>query len=355
MIALTADNLQQVKEEAQAELEGLPFAAAQGELLLEDWRIKSLGRKGVVPQLLRQLKDLSTDDKKVLGPLANQLRGELEEKYEERATETHLTPPLSGRETKSTHPDKGEREGVTRGHLHPISMTFRRLKEIFAALGFLIVEGPEVDLARYNFDDLNIPFDHPARTETDTFYLANFPELVLRTHVSTLQVRAVADHDLTPPWKFMYSGRCFRNEKLDATHEATFNQFEFMVVDEQVSIADIKAIAQTVYSTFFGKEVDIRFRPAYFPFVEPGFEIDISCVFCESGCRICKHTGWIEMAGAGSVHPNVLKSVNVNPEKYQGIAMGAAVDRLAMLWHGIDDIRHFWSGDIRFLRQFHNS
>lgn len=336
------DNIEQLKNTAKQELD-----AGVDSQKLEDWRIKYIGRNGAVPKLLRGIKDLPVDERKEAGAAANKLREELEDAYKQVKSRIGDDKAFaaSERQVKVT--------GKAPGHLHPITLSIRKLRKIFTDLGFLIVEGPEIEEEKHNFDYLNINLEHPARAETDTFYIQDHADTVLRTHVSTLQTRAVFEHDLKPPFRIMYYDRCFRAEKTDPTHESTFHQFEFMVVEKDISLAHIKTIAEEVYSRFFQEDVNIRFRPAYFPFVEPGLEIDMSCVFCKSkGCRICKYSGWIEMAGAGSVHPNVLKNINVDPSEYQGIAMGAAIDRLAMLYYNIDDIRLFWSGDIRFLKQF---
>jgi phenylalanyl-tRNA synthetase alpha chain len=218
-------------------------------------------------------------------------------------------------------------------------------------MGFQLAEGPLVEEARFNFDMLNIPLEHPARAETDTFYLENGH--ILRTHTSPVQVRTVLENNLTPPFKIFSPGRTFRSEKTDATHESTFHQFEGLAVGDNITIAGFKGDIEQIFARFFGQNISVRLRTSYFPFVEPGFEVDISCVFCQAkGCRVCKHSGWIEVMGAGMVHPNVLRNMNINPEKYQGYAFGGAIDRLTMLRHGINDIRLFWSGDIDFLRQF---
>lgn len=338
------EELNQLKNKALQEL-----AQIADPIELERWRVRYLGRKGLVPQLLREIKNLTAAEKKEQGSAGNALRDKLEEEFIKR--NAVFSASLSGNEPLGTEALGGVPPSP--GHLHPLTLTTQRIQSIFAALGFLIVEGPEVEETKFNFDALNIPLEHPARAETDTFYIENAPDLVLRTHVSPLQSRAVFEHKLMPPFKFMYSGRCFRAEKVDATHESTFHQFEFMVVSETANLAELKALIKTIYSTFFQKEVNIRLRPSFFPFVEPGLEVDISCVFCGGkGCTVCKRTGWIELAGAGMVHPNVLRNINVDPAKYQGFAMGAAIDRLAMLLHGITDIRLFWSGDMRFLKQF---
>jgi phenylalanyl-tRNA synthetase alpha chain len=245
---------------------------------------------------------------------------------------------------------------IVAGHLHPLTQTLRRVQEIMSAMGFVIVEGPEVEEERYDFDALNIPLDHPARAEADSFYVhprrRGGDGLVLRTSTSAVQVRAVIENDLVPPFKIASPGRVFRKEKPDPTHESIFYQLEALTVANNITIADYRGVTETLFSTFFGRQTRIRLRPGYFPFVEPGFEVDMTCVFCEDGCRVCKHTGWVEMGGAGMVHPNVLKNMNIDPRKFQGFAFGYGLDRLTMLWHNIEDIRLFWSGDIRFLRQF---
>lgn len=348
----TPAELQQLKREAQTSLSEAVSAEA-----LEAWRVKYVGRKGAVPLLLREVKKLPLTERKAIGQAANQLRRELEELYEHKKTVVVKTPsasPLSG--GRSTLLDKGRAGGGFVGHLHPITLTIRRVQDILTALGFEIVSGPEVEQEYYDFDALNIPFQHPARAETDSFYLEpRRPQgqgLVLRSSTSAVQVRLVIEKHLIPPFNIASPGRVFRNEKVDATHESTFHQFEGLAVGKSVTLADLKSVIEAFYSTFFNQKVSIRLRPGYFPFVEPGLEVDMSCPFCEKGCRICKYSRWIEIMGAGMVHPNVLRNMNVDPAKYQGYAFGGAIDRLAMLQYGIDDIRLFWSGDIRFLKQF---
>ena len=308
---------------------------------LEAWRVKYVGRKGLVPQLLRNLKDLALEDKRILGPQAQTLRQELEAAYKNKWEQYALTNDQKTTVTVSKP-----------GTLHPLTLTARHIQDIFLKLGFTYVEGPLVEDPANNFDRLNIPPEHPARAETDTFYVEDGH--ILRTHVSTLQVRGPLEQGVKPPYKMFYLGRCFRAERTDATHETTFHQFEFMVVDEKSTLADLKGVIETFYSEFFSKKVTARLRPAYFPFVEPGLEVDLSCIFCEGkGCRVCKYTGWIEMAGAGMVHPNVLKAINLDPTRYQGYALGGALDRLAMLRFNVNDIRDFWTGDITFISKFH--
>lgn len=339
----TLNNARKLWQAAKTKLETTSTPAD-----LEAWRVEYLGRKGAIPLFLRQIKELSAEEKKTIGQEANAARQELERLFSEKKI-------ALGSHPIDINPDEYP---AGPGHLHPLTLTTRRIQNIFSALGFTIVEGPEVEEQRYNFDLLNISPEHPARAETDTFFIKdiqgsdNLP-LILRTHVSPLQIRGPKEQNLKPPYSIFYYGRTFRPEKADATHESVFHQFEFMVVNKTASLSDLKGVIETFYSTFFQKSVSIRLRPSYFPFVEPGFEVDISCVFCDQqGCPICKQTGWIEIAGAGMVHPNVLRNANVDPNEYQGFALGGAIDRLAMLRYGIDDIRFFWSGDIRFLRQF---
>jgi phenylalanyl-tRNA synthetase alpha chain len=318
---------------------------------LEAWRVAYIGRSGKLSELLRSVKDLSAEEKKSVGNRANMLKRELEEAYSN--AQQSITPSSRVHTASDTHTLEG-----SLGHIHPLTITLNRIHEIFAAMGFIIADGPELEEGRYNFDALNIPLDHPARGEGDTFMVDpgsvnGEKDLVLRTQTSPMQIRSVETMRLTPPLYVIAPGRVFRREKVDATHESTFYQFEGLGISENTSIADFKAIIAAFFSVFFQKEVTVRLRPSYFPFVEPGFEVDMSCVFCnQAGCRVCKHTGWIEVMGAGMVHPNVLKNMNIDADKYQGFAFGGAVDRLTMIRHGITDIRMFWSGDIRFLKQF---
>ena len=306
---------------------------------LEAWRVEYLGRKGKVPLFLRNIKDLSQGERAEAGKVANQLRQELEATYEQK--KEALSSPS---DTNNQIPDT-KYELTAKGHLHPLTATLRQIRDIFAAMGFTIVEAPDIEEARFNFDNLNINLEHPARAETDTFYIKDHPNLVLRTHVSNTQSRGVFDNKLTPPFKMMYYGASFRSEKEDATHLSVFQQYEFMVVSETVNLSDLKSIIETVYSLYFSKTVKVRFRPAYFPFVEPGLEVDMEDKVTGKG-------GWLEMAGAGMVHPNVLKNLNIDSTKYQGIALGGGLDRLAMLKYNIPDIRNFYSGNARFLKQF---
>lgn len=336
----TLEELKKLQSEAVASLGAVSEAAN-----LEDWRVKYLGRKGTVPMLLRGVKDLSIKERRVFGEEANKVRRELEQLYETKQK------VASGPVDWAVAKEEVGSEPSAPGHLHPLTLTIRRIENILSDMGFTIAEGPLVEDPVYNFDLLNIPLEHPARAATDTFYVEG--GRVLRTHTSPVQLRSVLENNLRPPFKIFSPGRVFRAEKTDVSHDATFYQFEGLVVSDSITIADFKGVIEEFYSRFFDKKVITRLRPSFFPFVEPGFEVDISCVFCQGkGCRVCKQSGWIEIMGAGMVHPNVLKNMNIDPAKYQGFAFGGAIDRIAMLRHDIPDIRLFWSGDLKFLRQF---
>jgi len=240
-------------------------------------------------------------------------------------------------------------ERIIGGHLHPLTLVRRKIEEIFQAMGFSIVEGPEVETEWYNFDALNIPKDHPARDVWDTFYLKKGG--LLRTHTSPVQVRYMQKHQ--PPFRIIVPGRIFRHEATDASHEINFYQVEGLMVGKEISASNFKAIIQEFLSRFFDKRIAIRLRPSFFPFTEPSFEVDIKCLVCGGrGCSVCSRTCWLEVIGAGMVHPNVLKAGGINPRNWQGFAFGLGMDRLAMMKYKIDDIRLFYSGDLRFLQQF---
>lgn len=244
-----------------------------------------------------------------------------------------------------------------KGHLHPMTQFIDRANTIFYEMGFTLVDGPELETEHYNFDALNVPKDHPARDMQDTFWVKqkeNDPERkLLRTQTSAVQIRYMEGKQ--PPFKMICYGKVFRNEATDATHEMVFHQLEGLMIDKEVTMVDLKSTLNTFFDKFFERNVTVRFRPSFFPFVEPGLEVDISCFKCnggESGCPICKGTGWVEIAGAGMVHPKVLEGVDINPEKWRGFAFGLGVDRIVMMKYGIDDIRLLYSGDLRLVNQF---
>ena len=244
-------------------------------------------------------------------------------------------------------------------HVHPITRVINDINKIFFEMGFNLVDGPELETEYYNFDALNVPKDHPARDMQDTFWIKpnkDFPGVesrLMRAQTSTMQIHFMEENK--PPLRIVCPGKTYRKEASDATHDIQFQQFEGLYVDKKVSLATLKSVLNDFFDKFFEKDVDVRFRPSYFPFVEPGAEIDISCFKCkggETGCSICKGTGWVEVMGAGLVHPNVLKNVGINPDEWKGFAFGGGIERLAMLKYGIDDIRLFYSGDLMLVNQF---
>lgn len=328
--------LERLAEEARGALQEARTTAN-----LETFRVQFLGRHGKVSAFLRGLKDLPLEDRRHVGARANALREELTQAYTLRLQSVRA-PDRRGLDV--TIP--GRRP--PRGHLHPLTIVRREIEDLFLGMGFEIIETREVEEARYNFDLLNIPLGHPARDLADTFWLTD--GRLLRTHTSAGQARVMAGR--TPPFRILLPGRVFRHEATDASHETTFYQFEGLFVAEHVSLADFKGVVSNVLPRLLRHDVNIRLRPSYFPFVEPGVEVDVSCFLCQTGCRVCKGTRWIEIMGAGMMHPVVLKNVDVDPKKYRGFAFGGSIDRIAMLRHGITDIRLFWSNHPQFLKQF---
>jgi phenylalanyl-tRNA synthetase alpha chain len=234
--------------------------------------------------------------------------------------------------------------------LHPLTQVTRELEDLFTSMGYTVLDGPEVELDWYNFEALNIPRDHPARDMQDTFRCDLDGRVVLRTHTSPVQIRAM--ERMQPPFRAIAPGKVFRQESTDASHEHTFHQMEGLVVGKDISVGHLIGAMKTLLRGVFGREIEIRLRPGYFPFVEPGFELDARCPFCKSGCRVCKHSTWIELLPCGMVHPHVLRAGNIDPAEWSGFAFGLGLSRLVMLRHGIDDVRHLLSGDVRFLEQF---
>jgi len=309
---------------------------------LETFRVEYLGRKGKISNFLRTLKDLPIEERRTVGEKANKLRIDIEEQFEKKNFQFSGN---TARKIDVTIP--GRRPPV--GHLHPLTIIRREIEDLFLGMGFKIADTPEVEEAKYNFDLVNIPLGHPARDLMDTFWLND--SRLLRTHTSAGQGRVMPTQN--PPFRILIPGRVFRKEATDASHETTFYQFEGMMVDRNITLAHLKGVIATALKKILRRsDLKFTFRPSYFPFVEPGLETHVSCLFCKHGCSVCKGTGWIEVLPAGMIHPNVLKNVNVDPKKYQGFAFGGSIDRLAMLRFGINDIRLFWSSDPHFLRQF---
>ena len=317
---------------------------------VEALRVKYSGRKSELTNVLRGLKDISKTERKEIGEMANKLREEIESGI--RNQESGI------RKLEFSNIENKERIDITypgtemkKGHLHPLTQVRYEIEEIFKSMGFLTVEGREVEDEFHNFDALNIPKNHPARDMWDTFWLKDGN--LLQTHTSPMQIRFMKENK--PPFRIIVPGRVFRYEASDATHESNFYQVEGLMVDEsgKITVANFKAVMTEFLKSLFKKEVKIRLRPSYFPFVEPGFEIDVSCPYCGGeGCRICKKTGWIEILGAGMVNQNVFVSVGLEEDKYEGFAFGIGLERIAMMKYGVDDIRLFYGGDLRFLEQF---
>ncbi|HIE09536.1 MAG TPA: phenylalanine--tRNA ligase subunit alpha, partial [Armatimonadetes bacterium] len=306
------------------------------------------GRKGEVTRLLKGIGELPPEERPLVGRLANELRERIRRLIEERRRE------LEAEERKRRF--EAERLDVTMpgrfprlGRLHPLTQVMREVEEIFIALGFEVVQGPEVETEWYNFVALNIPDWHPVRDEHDSFYITE--EILLRTETSAVQIRTMERRK--PPVRIISPGRCYRRDPLDATHSPIFHQVEGLWVEKGVTFAHLKGVLEEFARRMFGKEVKMRFRPDYFPFTEPSADASISCVMCGGrGCPVCKHTGWLEILGAGMVHPNVLRNVGYDPEEVTGLAFGMGLERIAMLKYGIDDIRLFYENDVRFLEQF---
>jgi len=314
---------------------------------LEKLEVKYLGRKGELTGILRGLKDLAGEHKIKVGKLANQVKNELVE------LSSDLKAKLSGKaEVKSGFLDltlPGNKAEL--GNLHPITQVQRQLEEIFSRMGFMILDGPELESDYYNFEALNIPADHPARDMQDTFYIKDHPDWVMRTHTSNQQVRVIEKYG--SPLRAVFPGRCFRYEATDASHDTTFYQMEGLMIDKHISIANLISVMKSLLKEVLRRDVKVRLRPGFFPFVEPGFELDINCLICSGeGCSVCKQSGWLELLPCGLVHPRVLEYGGLNPKEYSGFAFGLGLTRLVMMKYGIDDIRLLTSGDLRFLKQF---
>lgn len=333
--------LAKIKKEA---LEQIEDANAN----LEELRVRYLGKKGELTALLRGMGALSPEERPKMGQLVDEARESIENALSEKATamrEKMLEKKLASEKLDVTLP------GATlpEGHLHPLTQVQRELEDIFIGMGFSIAEGPEVELDYYNFQALNIPENHPARDTQDTFYISD--KVLLRSQTSPVQVRTMEKQ--RPPIRVISPGRVYRSDALDATHSPLFHQLEGLVVDKGITMGDLKGTLETFAKRVFGDSTRIRFRPHHFPFTEPSVEVDVSCFVCGGcGCRLCKNEGWIEILGAGMVHPFVLSNCDIDPEVYSGFAFGLGLERIAMTKYGIDDIRLFYENDERFLEQF---
>ncbi len=314
---------------------------------IEQIRVAFLGKKGALTSIMKEMRDFSLEKKKEVGQMVNAMKSYIEEsvfEYHKNIDEKEIATRLNKEWVDISWPAY-----PAQGTVHPVSTVRKELEDLFTSMGFEILDGPEMENEYNNFMALNIPEDHPARDTQDTFWLKN--GMLLRTHTSPVQIRGMEKRK--PPFKFIAPGKTYRNEATDASHEHTFHQIEGMVVDRDISVANLIYTLKAIISNIFGREVEVRLRPSYFPFVEPGFELDFRCQICSGkGCSVCKQSGWIEYLGCGMIHPNVLKNGGIDTDEFQGFAFGGGIERLVMMKYGIDDIRHFHSGDLRFLKQF---
>ncbi len=337
-----------MKEKVEAlKAEITDYVAAKNDEL-EAFRLKFISRKSVITDLFADMKNIAPEDRKEMGQLLNELKNTARDKFNKLIASVENTKKESTDApidlTLPPIPD-------TLGSLHPLSITKKRILEIFERIGFNVSYGPEIEDDWHNFTALNFPENHPAREMQDTFFIEKDPDIALRTHTSSVQVRVMEKQK--PPIRTLSPGRVFRNEAISVRAHCIFHQVEGLYVDKNVSFADLKQTMLYFAREFFGKNTKIRLRPSYFPFTEPSAELDISCFICgQKGCKICKHTGWVEIGGCGMVDPNVLKNCDIDPEEYTGFAFGMGIERITMLKYQINDIRLFTENDIRFLRQF---
>jgi phenylalanyl-tRNA synthetase alpha chain len=333
--------------------EALQKVAAASELKeLNEVRVAYLGKKGPITEVLRGMGKLSAEERPKIGALANEVREAIATKIEEKqkALETAAVNAKLATETIDvTLPGRP----VNKGNLHPLTRIVEEIEDLFIGMGYTVAEGPEVESDYYNFEALNLPKSHPARDMQDSFYITD--EILMRTHTSPVQARTMEKHKGQGPVKIICPGKVYRRDNDDATHSHQFQQIEGLVIDENISMSDLKGTLDVFAKKVFGQDREIRLRPSFFPFTEPSVEVDISCKICSGqGCSVCKKTGWIEVLGAGIVHPNVLEMAGFDSKKYSGFAFGMGVERIAMLKYGVDDIRHFYTNDVRFLKQFNH-
>ena len=336
------ENLEPLANQARSAI-----AAAQDSATLEQLRVDYLGKKGQLTGLLKGLSNLTPEDRPKAGALINVVKQELQELIGERKTALDATAVKAKLEQEAidvTMPGRAK----TIGGVHPVTQTIERMEDSFSAIGFDVVEGPEIEDDYHNFEALNIPAHHPARAMHDTFYVDE--HTVLRTHTSPVQVRVMESQE--PPLRIICPGRVYRCDS-DLTHTPMFHQVEGLLIDEHSSFSDLKGLIEDFLRVFFERDLEVRFRPSYFPFTEPSAEVDIQCVNCGGkGCRVCSQTGWLEVMGCGMVHPKVFEAAGIDTEKYSGFAFGMGVERLAMLRYGVNDLRLFFDNDLRFLEQF---
>jgi len=341
------EKLEQISKETIAKIQEIDSLQE-----LQDLRVKVLGKKGELTEILRGMKDLSPEERPVIGSMVNTVRDEIENAIsnaEMILEQKELARKLEEEKIDITLPSSK----ITRGSKHPINRTIEQIQDLFVSMGYDVVDGPELETDEYCFERLNLPKGHPARDMQDSFYIT--PEDLLRTQTSAVQARVMLANEEKSPIRMVTMGKTYRRED-DATHSHQFNQVEGLVIDKKernVSLADLKGTLEVFVKEMLGDNLDLRFRPSYFPFTEPSYEVDVTCFKCSGkGCNLCKQTGWIEILGAGIVHPNVLKMNGYDPEKYGGFAFGTGIDRLAMFKYGITDMRYLYANDVRFLKQF---
>jgi len=340
--------LKDIEAEALSEID-----AAEDKAALEACKIKYLSRKGLVAQLFKELSNVPQEERPSFGQGINHLKELLDREFTQRIEEISTSKATKSKETVDITMPPAE---CALGSLHPITKTMQEICDVFSHMGFAIVEGPEIETEHNNFEALNIPIDHPSRDNFDTFYLkpqssAIKEDWLLRSHTSPVQIRYMQKH--APPFSIVVPGKVFRPDAVDASHSFMFHQIEGLLVAENINFANLKWALFEFARLYFGPASKVRFRPHFFPFTEPSAEVDVSCMICGGGgCRVCSHKGWLEILGAGMVDPNVFNAVGIDPEKYSGFAFGMGVERIAMLKHGIDDIRLFYENDVRFLKQF---
>lgn len=340
------EKLEALKHETLAKIEETKELASLNQI-----RVETLGKKGPITEVLRGMKDLSAEERPKVGSFANEIRDIITKEIEakkELLEQLALQKALEDETIDVTLPGKPMKQGTR----HVLTQIIEEIEDIFVGMGYEVVEGFEVEQDHYNFERMNLPKDHPARDMQDTFYISD--EILIRTHTSPVQARTMEKHDFSKGALRMISpGKVFRRDTDDATHSHQFHQIEGLVIDKNVTMADLKGTLEEVMQKMFGADRKIRLRPSYFPFTEPSVEVDVSCFKCGGeGCSVCKHTGWIEILGAGMVHPNVLKMSGIDPEVYSGFAFGLGPDRIAMLRYGVNDIRNFYLNDLRFISQF---
>lgn len=316
---------------------------------LKELKVRYLGKKGSLTEILRGMGALSPEERPIIGQMVNEIRSKLETVISTKEKELEkkaLEYKLQNEKVDITIPGRKPKTG----HLHPVTLTLREMKKVFMRMGFDVMEGPEIENDYFNFEALNLPKDHPARDMQDTFYITE--EFLLRTQTSPIQARTMQAQKNNAPIRMIAPGTVYRCD-YDATHSPMFHQVEGLVIDKNISLADLKGTLEVFCKEMFGSSVKIRLRPSFFPFTEPSAEVDISCVICGGkGCRVCKNSGWLEILGSGMVHPNVLEMSGYDPAKVSGFAFGLGVERIAMLKYGIDDLRLFFENDLRFIRQF---